>query len=368
MSDKIVTIYPSDIEAARDAAIKASPKDVNGYSAFRIDVSKKTQNKAGNTTYIPFEVKLVDERGWQKVMIKFMNLKHVGKISSIDERLKAKQKIMEVQLLFKADYTYERIATDPKTGAKTKVIERYGAVKDYICKAYMAHVRQYKTKGVLFRKDDKIFPNVMHEKEKKDAQGNITIEKIEPANINTKFEFVGVANGETSENMKRDPKTKFKTLILDATKPKKPSGAGDWPFELAMVEKKIRGDDGSTASSFVPIDNGNIHEFVRGGSLITGFDKMDSVVISTSGISLPSKLDVVIIKPATPVRANASNFSEDDFASIAGAQAPEEIKDPKASIGGTNEDSFDVGSAAAGEFASGQDDFTSTAAPDDLEF
>jgi hypothetical protein len=368
-SDMVVTIYPSDIEAARDAAIKVNPKDVNGYAAFRISIENKTQNKVGNTTYVPFEVNL-GERGWHKVIIKFLNLKHVGKIAPLEDRIKGK--VQDISLLFKGDYTFERVKTD-STGKKVTIIERYGLVKDYVCKAYMAHVRKYQIKNQLFSNTQKIIPNVKHTKEVKDKFGNITYENLIPANINVSIPFEPA--GPAGDAYKKDGKTKFKTLLLDATKEKKNVAAGAWPFEVATISSKIKGDDGSSATIEDPINNGNIHLFLRGGSLISGFDNMSDICISQGGISLPSKLDTAIVKQGTMARVGANNFDSDDFASIKGAQ---NVEEPKSNADGDS-DFGAAGSAPAGAPAGvvtttasadefGSDDFTPSAPVDDLEF
>jgi len=363
-SDQVVTIYPSDIEAAREAAIKASPKDVKGYSAFRINLESKKQNKVGNTTYIPFEVNL-GERGWQKVIIKIVNMKHVGKINDLEARIKGG--VQDCAVLFKGNDTYERTKTDPKTGVKTKVIENYGAVKEYICDTFMAHIKKYQSKGQFFSQSAKIIPNVKRTKEVKNPKtGEIKIEPIVPSNINVAISFV---DG-TSPEDKKNRKTKFKTMILDATKEKKSVKSGEFPFEPAMVEIKIKGDDGSVATVYEPITNGNIHQFLRGGSLITGFDDMSDVCISQSGISLPSKLSVAIVRQATMARVNANNFNDDDYASIKGATSP--VEEPASASDSTSKGNDTDFAAAGTETASaaefGGDDFTPNAPTDDLDF
>lgn len=363
-TDQVITIYPSDIEAARDAAIKIAPKDVKGYSAFRINLESKKQNKVGNTTYIPFEVNL-GERGWQKVIIKIVNNKHVGKINDLEARIKGG--VQDCAVLFKGTDTYERTKTDPKTGAKIKIIENYGAVKEYICDTFMAHVRKYQAKGQFFSQTAKVIPNVKRTKEVKNPKtGEIKIEPIVPANINVGISFV---DG-TSTEAKKIRTTKFKTVILDATKEKKTVKPGEFPFEAATVEIKIKGDDGSVASIFEPINNGNIHQFLRGGSLITGFDDMSDVCISQGGISLPSKLSVAIVRQATMARVNANNFNDDDYASIKGATAVVEEPATEALVVGKDDDgdfaTARTGTANAAEFDG--DDFTPDAPTEDLDF
>src|SRR5271170_1221664 len=119
MADNIVTIYPSDVVAAVEAAKKRNPKDKNGYSAFRLNFKAAKTPKNGRATYYPFEILLDDPRGWQKTILKFMNLTHVGKIAPLEERAKAR--VQDIAFLFKGNYVYERVVTLPN-GEKVKKV------------------------------------------------------------------------------------------------------------------------------------------------------------------------------------------------------------------------------------------------------
>lgn len=324
MTDQVETIYPSDYFKARDLAISKNPKDKNGYGAFRI-VGKASMPNAGGTFY-PFEVYLDDTRKWKPVSVKFTNLTHVGKILPLEDR--AKNTVQDIAVLFKGDYTYERLVDDltpdgsvqkgpdgkPK---KKKIIEEYGKSKDFICNAFMAHVRKHMDKGEMFTKDKPITPNVKHEQKKKDSNGKITYEKVEPANINVGLKFT-----DSSTESKKRKDTKFKALILDASRPTERVKDTDWPFEVAKSRFIRKNDDGSSTEVVEDLNNGNIHHFLRGGSILSGFDRMGSVCINAT-VSLPSSLEVVIVKKAAPQSHTASAFDADEFASIAGAKADE---------------------------------------------
>lgn len=350
---KLVTIYPSDVLAARDLAIVKNDKDKKGFGAFRLNVKKSRKNKAGNTTWYAWEIFLDEKRGWQGVSLKFLNLTHVGKISPLEDR--AKQQVQDIALLFKGDYKYKRMVPSPDGKTKIEKEERYGEAKDYINQAFMAHVKKYMDKGEIFAPGTKIIPNVKHERQYKDKSGKFVTEKIEPANINVSIKFAGA---DVTEAAKKSAGTKFKTQILDATRPKKPTGPDDFPFEVAKVRRMIKKDDGTSEEVVEDIVNGNIHSFIRGGSIITGVDLMSDVCLSNMGASLPSQLDTIIVKQSSPTRVTAGNFDQDDWAAVSGAKTVDDVapsntspSDDAAATGVVAPDEFGDGPAPADEFA-----------------
>jgi hypothetical protein len=372
MTEAIETIYPTDIFRARDQAIARNPKDKNGFGAFRI-VGKGSKTKNQATTFYPFEV-CIDGK-WKRVSLKFINLTHVGKIAPLEER--AKSKVQDIALLFKADYSYKRMVTEttpdgkPILGAdgkpkKNEITEEYGKAKDFICTAFMKHVEKHQQKGEMFSASKKITPNVKHWRED-NSGGKITKVPIEPANINVGIKFAGQ---NVSDSDKKNKATKFKTLILDANRPKDVIKKGDWPFEVAKARFTVKKDDGSTEELAEDICNGNIHHFLRGGSLITGFDDMSAVCDSAQQVSLPSQLEVAIVKPGASTKHTASHFDDDDFALIAGAK----VEEPKTTAAplpsaAAAEISAASGVAAPDEFGDAPaDEFTPAAPTEDLEF
>lgn len=314
-----MVIYPSDCEAAIELAKSKNVNDKFGFSAVRINFAGKKEPKNGRTVYYPFEIFLDEERKWQRVTLKFMNLTHVGKVSPLEER--AKGQVQNIALLFKGNYTYKRLKSMPN-GAKVEVTENYGAVKEWLCKAFMAHVRRYQQKHEQFDDAAKVIPNVKTERKEKDKNGKFVMVPISPSNINVNIPFAG----EESDASKKDPKTKFKCPILDITRQKKGfNPKSEWPFEDARARYTVVTDAGKQDVE-EELNNGNIHRFLRGGSLITGFDSMSDICVSAMGISLPSKVDVIFVKQSAPQRFTANNFSQDDWDSIAGAKAPDDPK------------------------------------------
>jgi hypothetical protein len=317
-------IYPSDIRMAREAAVEASrlkdPNnyDKNGFSACRINFGGKKEPKGGRTTYYPWEINLPG-RGWKKIELYFMNLKHVGKITELQERAKPNG-VPDVALLFKGDYTYKRMKTLPN-GLKVEVVEEYGKEKEWLCKAFYAHVKKHQQKNELST-DHKIRYNVKHERETKDKNGKIIKEPISPSNINITVPFTDIAGNEA---LKKDPKTKFGCQILDVERRRAPGTFDpkkDWPFEPAKARYTVKTDNGNI-EVVEELNNGNIHKFLRGGSECSGFDTMGDVCISNMGISNPSKVRVLMVKQSLMQAVNPSAISQDDWDMIGGsAPAP----------------------------------------------
>lgn len=359
----IVSIYPSDVLAAVEAAKKRNPKDKFGYSAVRVNFKGAHQAKNGRATYYPFEILLDDARGWQKVVVQFMNLTHVGKIAPLDERIK--NDVSDIQFLFKGNYTFNRVRTNPD-GTKTEVVEPYGQAKIFLCRAFVAHIQMHIKKKEL--KEDKIIGNVKFEKTLKDKNGKmIGTEEFDVPNINVQIPTIG---GEDKKVSGKDPKTKFRCTILDVTKPcKVVDPKKDWPFEAAKAKKYKVTDEGREEYE-EELNNGNVHLFLRGGSLISGFDDMGDVCVSNMGISNPSKISVCMVKQSVIERVSAAQFSQDDFAQIAGAaatSAPASTGDGSSTQAAVVDNSYDdIASMTAGTV---NDDFAVDTSPaEDFEF
>jgi len=340
-------IYPSDIFAAADAfeaKLKASyekkgtpEKKTNPFGAFRINFESPTTST--HTSYFKFEVNLIDGRGWTPVSLKFFNLKHVGRISALngDKLPRSKAQVQAVQVLFKEDYVFTRKAQ--KDGKVRTITERYGAVKSLINDAYLQHVKLAKRKGNL-PSNANVTSIVKREKNQKNDKGINTKVKIDgPGNINVNIKFFA-EKGKQPDTM--DPNTTFRCPILDARFKRVNRTNDDWAWDDAKLEDA----DGERT---ITLNNGNIHQFLRGGSLISGVENMGAVCLSQgqTKISLPCKLDVCIVRPAAAQRVSQSDFDESDMDSIDTAQdpAPEPFKDDSEIDAG-----IETHSAQAGEF------------------
>lgn len=366
--DKKNHSYPSEILQAIDAAKKRVPKDLNGYSAFRINVaSRKDSSK---TSYVPFEVNLVG-RGWTPVVLKFFNMKHVGKIKALNDPNdpRSSSVVADVALLFKGDYVYTRVKTNPDGTKDDKYKEQYGRVKQLICNAFVYHVKQWQAKGQHFDSKSMIIPNVKTTREFMDPKTKKKmVEKIDPPNINVQLKFKTGSDQAANTAAKTKPETQFKCPILDVRYPHKPGVKSDWVYEEAMLTD-------ANGNRTIPVDNGNIHLFIKGGSMISGVDNMSSVCISQGKISLPSVLDVCMVLPAKPQRTSQSDFNEDDMATIGNIDDPEPVK-PDSDIKTDYTDNLDeppsdpqaddhVDSAA---FSADVDEFGDAPLEDDMNF
>ncbi len=313
-------IYPSDVKAAREAAIARNPSDKNGYGAMRINFTGKKEPKGGRVTYYPWEINLADGRGWKKVdKLYFMNLKHVGKINELSERSK-QGGVPDIALLFKDDYTYKRLKT--VNGQKVEVLEEYGKEKAWLSRAFVAHVKKHQQKNE-FSQSAPVRVNVKHERETKDPKtGKITKEPISPGNINISIPFKGI---DGNDALKKDPKTKFQCEILDVERKKAPGSFDpkkEWPFEVAMVRGQVKTDQGMVNTAPEELCNANIHKFLRGGSECSGFDNMGDVCLSNMGISNPSKAQVLMVKQSMSQAVAPTSISSDDLDMIGGGSTP----------------------------------------------
>jgi hypothetical protein len=361
-------IYPSDVKAAREAAIARNPSDLNGYGAMRINFAGKKEPKGGRVTYYPWEINLADGRGWKKVdKLYFMNLKHVGKVSELMERSK-QGGVPDIALLFKGDYTYKRLKT--LNGHKVEVLEEYGSEKEWLSRAFVAHVKKHQQKDE-FSRSAQVRVNVKHERETKDKNGKIVKEPIIPSNINISIPFKGI---DGNDALKKDPKTKFQCEILDVER-KKALGSFDpkkeWPFEMALVRGQVKTDLGMVNTPAEELCNGNIHKFLRGGSECSGFDNMGDVCLSNMGISNPSKVQVLMVKQSMTQSVSPTSISSDDLDMIGGGSSPaatapvEQTFEIPMPDGSFNE----VATAVNAEAFTGGDGFdTSTNASDTFEF
>lgn len=309
-------LYPSEILDAVNHA--KSDKDKNGYSAFRIGVDRF--KKADLVTYYPFEVKVRGSDGhynWTPVSLKFVNLTHVGRILPLagGDLNRATKKIYSVTLLFKGNYEYTRAGPN-----NTRVTEQYGLAKQIISKAFEAHANFARRNGHI-TKNTKIIGNVKFTQEVKEGNKNVT-KTLDTPNINIGLRFAGKITDEQGVKNETKAETLFQCKILDANRPKDKYGREEFSFHDAMLQ-----DDSGEYT--VPICNGNIHRFIRGGSIITGVENMRSCSLSNMGFSLPATCEVIFVKQAMATRIAPSIFAN-DFADIMGAETPILIEEPVA--------------------------------------
>lgn len=338
--DRKPQIYPSDIFAAADAytkrvKAKTGKEPSNAYGAFRINFARATNTTF--TTYLPFEVNLV-EHGWTPLSLKFLNLKHVGRIAELSggKFPRKDAKVKAVNLLFKEDYVFDR---QTRQNGKTVVIkEPYGKAKDLIDKAYLMHVKRYqKSQNGQTPKlpASQIIPLVKRHRNEGEGFNKKPVPIVGPGNINVSLKFKTEKDKQPDQT---DPNLGFRCPILDARHDRANRKPGEWVKDDAKLPD-------ANGDLTIPVNNGNIHAFIRGGSLISGVDNMGAVCLSQGKISLPSKLDLCIVRPAKPQRVSQSDFDDDDMATIDGAVDPEPEPTP---------DSFATSpakSAVSGEFA-----------------
>lgn len=65
-------------------------------------------------------------------------------------------------------------------------------------------------------------------------------------------------------------------------------------FKVVKIEE---GPDGNYKQVNVKVTKDNIHEIIRSRSITAGYARMDTVVFSNFGISMPAKVELLVIKP-----------------------------------------------------------------------
>ncbi len=341
-----VVLYPSDILDAVEYAKSINPKDKNGYSAFRIDYNKG--KPMDTVTYYPFEVRVKGADGqyfWTPVNLKFVNLTHVGKTLPLTggDNNRTSKKFFQVALLFKGNYEYTRAGPN-----RSRITEKYGLAKQLISKAFEAHTAVGKREGFV-PKALRAIGNVKYTY--KVTEGNKVIEKpLDTPNMNIGLRFAGKVTDAQGIKVETKPETKFQCMILDAGRQKDRVAQGEFPFHEAMLEDE-------NGEFTIPVNNGNIHAFLRGGSIITGVESMKTCCKSNLGFSLPSYCDVIIVKKAVSVRVAPAVFA-DDFADIVGAETPAAIEE-KSSTAPESADTtdFDNLDSETGDGFDGDTDF-----------
>jgi len=279
----------SDIIFTPSEIIKATEKW--GDQAFRINLPAARINPAGTVSYIDFEAKKeISPDTWEyaPLKVKIHNLT-CGKVKSADDKISIKTK--KVYLVF---------SNDSKYTLKGK-IELYGKAKLIIDDNYRRLITKYiadKTDNVIKSHENKkitstVQRDVLAEPNNKKSKKTIPIDKpiirVEiPWDVNTK----SGDNNPLYENLPN------KIGIYDVSKPDKGKIP---PFKLAKVDN-------------VDVNYGNIHKFITPGSIVSGFDNMNTIMLHGYGITLQSKMEsYVCVKQGTGFGTSAKITPLDEF-------------------------------------------------------
>ena len=283
MSSSAVEIYPSDVIKSVAIAIKKNPTDKRGYSAFRINFSDKYEAPNGRVTYYGFEINLYG-KSWEKLRISVINFKHLGKIKPIiGDDSRSVLGYYDITFMFRSSTKFLR-----PNGLGKMVSEDFAKAFKFASDAFAFHAKKGQSLNKL-DPDFKILPAYKESKKVK-KDGIFVIEKFEDPPINVKIKF----QKGTREEDRKLSHIGFMNKIFDAKKFRETNNGG-----LEFEEATIGSDN-------MKLNNGNIHEFIKGGSLISGKINLGQVVESQDKISLPtSMLGEIYVK--VPENAGGQN-------------------------------------------------------------
>jgi hypothetical protein len=328
-------VYPTEVFAAIEEAKRRNPKDKFGDGAFRIDIANIRASKNGLTRYISFQIlKKKPSGNWEYVPLNlsFMNLNTTARILPPGD---AKKKYAGARL----QYTMNR-----STFKREGVEQKYGAAKEAIYDSFRRMISRLLQSGKLNNHNTKIASCIQTERVVDSlSQKKEKLEKGKEI-IRVEIPFTKVTEGSVSSiAVTETPKCD----IYDAEKKKKVLQKKDeFPLELAVNV------DGS------PLTYGNIHEFVTCGSACSGLDCMDSVCLSGQGISLPSKVTLLIVKHSKGFKPDPSAvFGMADLAEISIADTVEE-EDDNSAEGSVNKMSKQLGALEIATENGTEEDFS----------
>jgi hypothetical protein len=295
----IETINPSQVLAAIEYAKKLDPKDKFGDTAFKVDYEGSPREGKNDVRYMGFQILKQRQNGkWEFIPLnlKFMNLQTRSRIHPPGS---TKRKYPGVQIQFRAGDSF----------TARGVTESYGRAKISIYNAFTRIItRLLKTEKVHHSKKEILNGIQTHRIEDPKTKKQVPLKQGD--------EIIRVAIPFKSENSIILPDEKPRCDIHDVTKKKASiKDPNEVPFELAMVGES-------------PITYTNIGDFILPGSSCSGVDSMDSVVLSSQGISLPSKATLLIVKPSRGYRPDAAVVFSGDFSSMESSEVADPVEPP----------------------------------------
>jgi hypothetical protein len=348
----VETILPSDVFEAIEYAKSKDPTDKFGDKAFEVDLGNIRPANNG-VRYINFRILKKRYNAATKAVtwefiplnLKFMNLTTKARIHPPGS---AKKKYPGARLQFAGSSKFTRAKS---ANSKEMVDELYGKAKIAIYNAFKRHMARLLKAQKIFNSKTNIASTIQTERitdEKTQKK-----EKLADEIIRVDVPFDGETVGQ-QKVIKNDAPPK--NDIYDATKRIENPKPKQFPFEKATHEEK-------------PLNYGNIGDFITAGSSCSGVDCMDSVCLSSQGISLPSKATLLVVKPSKgfkPVPTSVFKANEFDDMTGAAVEAPPEEEPAKTEqketinpdevgdlTGGVDQDTFDAddlaGAAEGGE-------------------
>jgi hypothetical protein len=306
----IKTIYPSQIFEAVEHAKKTNPSDTRGDSAFKIDYANL--KSAGNDTrYIPFlvNIKEGDKRVWTNVVLKYTGLSTKAKILRPDDP-KRNEKIKSMSLQFRRSSCYNRkvklnnkeIIIEEKYGEAKMII--YGAFKRLATEGIKSGAIRNIKRDIIIAIQTSVLTDVKQR----------TTKAIEDPIIRVEIQFIKEKGANIPKN-DAPPKCEIYDIMkrLPPSDPRVIANNG-FVYEIATID---RDNDVKESLTYC-----NIGEFITPGSVVSGIDSMSDVCLSASGISLPSRATLIIVKKSRGFKPDPSAiFNSDELCDNEKAEA-----------------------------------------------
>jgi hypothetical protein len=302
----VETVYPSQVIEAIAEARRRDESDKYGDKAFKVNLDNIRTGK-NNVRYMEFQIMKKRPSGnWEYVPLNlfFMNLNTSAGIYPPGSDKKR--------------YAGARLSIKMKNASfrRNDREQNYGKAKALIYSAFRRIMQGLLKNQKVRNSNTKISSCIQTELiiDEKTLQK----EKLKPGEeiIRMEIPFHKVTEGNVS-NIALDESPKCD--IYDAEKPDtRPKGEKEFEFLKA------------TTPSGAAITYGNIHEFITAGSSCSGVDCMDSVCLSSQGISLPSKVSLLIVKRSKGFKPDPKSlFGAADIAAIGSASVLEGETEPK---------------------------------------
>jgi hypothetical protein len=296
------TVFPSEVFEAIKYAKSIDNTDIHGDGAFNINTDRIREAKQ-NTRYLQFKIlkKRIARDGSSKwefipLALKVMNIATRSHIKPKE----SKTNFPGVRLQFSR--TTKSVRQTKQNDAIIDIDEDYGLAIIAIYAAFSRMMKKIIDSRTIYHDKTEIKSIIQSQYKVDTKTGKKAPCAEEIIRVEVPFESESQANIKVIK-----PDALPMCEIFDASKRNAQKSAGACPFEHATWEDK-------------PINYTTINEFINPGSLCSGTNTMDSVCLSSQGISLPCKFTLLIVKRYKPVYRPVADklFNADEFAEIAG--------------------------------------------------
>jgi hypothetical protein len=298
MSEGIRHVTGKEILQAIAHAKAENPKDTAGEMAFKIGIENIKETEM--CRYVPISINVFcgkDEAGkdkWEYVPfhVRFRKVTTRSKIPSLEDRQNSKIKSVTIQFRNTSKGSWR----NPHTGKEEDdpIGEALDAVDNILKRKIARLIRDKKLHNNI------LTVNMFAQREQKNSKTGEIMKKFDESLIRMEIKFR--KESKDSVNVKSDQKP-WMCDIYDATKPRPASAtpAGEPQFYPAKVD--MGGEE-------VDVNYGNIHNFIRGGSSVTGFLNCSQISLSGSGISLTPRFSSLIVKPSSGFKPNYAGMMD----------------------------------------------------------